>query len=485
MEEVPTFVLAVAIAAAVIIVLAPLFYVMSKPVVASAPYFAVKPAGTGSLSVAANGMLVNVSIADFYARPKGAFWYVDGRFAGYGNWTLVPCGANVTAVAVYPFGTKEVSGRVVCTRPFTVAPAVNQSVPAEFLEQSEQAMDALFQGAVGTKVTFSYNVCSQSPPPLEVTLTVFPRGAFGPNIILPPLLRGPQRIVSRYLVHIITPGALLGYYGTYSVQKYFLMPWAQGGDEVPFLITLTVGALWSGNYQGKSYIEGYYIINITNLVTGQSYTQRMPSEAECTIPGSGAYYVYGLGCVTTLASGICATETKTVSGTYTIPIPIYPNGTPEVVQGSIYVNGKKVYYGPIQLVNDSGQLYVKGDYISPELYFTANNPIGSVQNGALQINVTTSTSYTTCLNLWKYGVPSALPCVPVVTIVTGTKTYVARPWGPIGYNTLTGTYTYSYSLTFINIFPGGGTYYYSLYPFQAPVLAFTDHDASAGPKYVS
>jgi hypothetical protein len=185
MEEVPAFVLAVAIAAAVIIVLAPLFYVMSKPVVASAPYLAVKPAGAGSatgasLSGAANGMLVNVSIADFYARPEGAFWYVNGRFAGYGNWTLVPCGANVTAVAVYAFGTKEVSGQVVCTRPFTAAPAVNQSVPAEFLEQSEQVTDALFQGAVDANVSFSFNPCDIWPA-LQVTITLFPAGAFGPR----------------------------------------------------------------------------------------------------------------------------------------------------------------------------------------------------------------------------------------------------------------------------------------------------------------
>jgi hypothetical protein len=284
-----------------------------------------------------------------------------------------------------------------------------------------------------------------------------------------------------YLIWGETGSSYCYYSDTYSAVVDYLMPWSQGGDEVPLNITLTVNA---SRYMGSGAgvfsapaspnVDGYYVLNITNPITGQSYAQRVPQSG-----------------TTTLASGTCTTTTKTVSGTYTEQQAIYPNGTPVVVQGSIYVNGKKVYYGPIQLINDSGQLYIKDNYISSELYFTANNPIGSIQNGTLQINVETSTSYTTsCVNLWAYGVggygvPSVLPCVPTVIIVTGTKNYTAYPWSPIAYNTTTVNYTETYYLTFINIFPGGGTYYYSLYPFQAPVLAFTDHDPSAGPKYAS
>jgi hypothetical protein len=158
MEEVPTFVLAVAIAVAVIIVLAPLFYVMSRPVVASAPYLAVKPASAGnatSLSGAANGMLVNVSIADFYAEPKGAFWYVNGRFAGYGNWTLRPLRRERDGGGRLLLRHKGVSGQVVCTRPFTVAPAVKTSFADILAKGKARRRIALFQGNIKMEVTTS------------------------------------------------------------------------------------------------------------------------------------------------------------------------------------------------------------------------------------------------------------------------------------------------------------------------------------------
>lgn len=443
MEEVPVFVLAVAIAVAAMMIIAVLLYVESKPVIVTAPYFAVKPGPNGA---------VNVSIADFYTKPEGAYWYVDGQFAGYGRWVLAPCGANVTAVVLYAGATRSISGVIACTRPFSLllsSSSSSLSVVTQVVEQVSQASGAMFQGTVDAQVIISYNPC-QSFPPLSVTIYLYPAGGIWP----------PSNPPNAYFYQISftipcnvqytlwggywTPYECI-YSGTYSATAYYLMPWAQGGDEVPFNVTLSINA-WAGLNNGlvdQYGVEGSYKLNVTNLITGQSYVS--------TFSG-------------TLAKGTCTTTggTKTVTGTYTLYSPVYPSCTYEVgIQGVF--SGSNTQYGVAKLCLASNGQYYYQSLTGGELKFTANQPmlsITSLSNGAAQITL---------------------------NINGRSTTITAQPWGPIGYNTVVQNYTYTYtwSFTVVNIIPTSNGYDYSLYPFQAPVLAFANHEPSAGPKYVS
>jgi hypothetical protein len=239
----------------------------------------------------------------------------------------------------------------------------------------------------------------------------------------------------------VRTGFWTSYRASQSEIIYLLMPWGQGADYVPFKVTFTLDDegrnIWVGD---RWYRHGSYTVNITNLVTGVSYVQ---------------------GYSGILASGSCRSTTYTDHWTATVRI--YPSCVDrEELLGVL--NDAQKSYGYVDLCKGSdGNLYLYSSTFGPRLNFTSDQPVISINrnpDGTYRI---------------------------VYSDPTAGKTYIyddVKPRDPIKWYNVSRSYTYTFITARVTK-TTSGSYVYTIYPFQAPALAYVDHNPWDGPKYMS